>query len=232
MKKIIRSYLAFTSKGYRIAAVICLPLAFLILRVILTLLADDPDLYIFLFSEDCMSIILLELMADRWIFGGICGKDSPRIEYLRTSGRGEQAIRNALIGDLLRRFVWMMIYACIIFALTGQIRTFSSTLSIYIVITAMLNFIRYIKTATYQQLLAFFTALIYFLCEMSFTIANYIDEGYAPAARWALPLLAVIAIVVSILTLRHMMFHIEENRYCMKRSLPEHLLHRERKETL
>ncbi|MCD8333435.1 MAG: hypothetical protein LUB60_04850 [Clostridiales bacterium] len=230
MKKIIQSYRAFAPKGYRIVALMVLPLAILALRVFLTGLTSDPDDYIYLLSLDYISIILLELIADHWLFGGICGKDSPRIEYLRTSARGEESIRRALTGDLLRRFVWLSVYACVIFALTGQIRIFLSILSVYTIVTAMLNINRYFQTAVYRQLFASVVIIFYSMFEIGISVSGYTNDGYAPVPLWKLPVMAAIAVIVSILTLRHMMFHVRENRFDQKLSAADCILRRKRKE--
>lgn len=99
MKKSIKSYLVFTSVFYRIVMYLLIPAALLGIafwvgtagNVALTLLAGI--------------LPMAEIISDSWVFGGIQTKESVKMDYLKTSARGKNILRNALIMDMVRRFL-------------------------------------------------------------------------------------------------------------------------------
>ncbi|MCD8217863.1 MAG: hypothetical protein LUD01_07450 [Clostridiales bacterium] len=207
MKKITQSYLAFTSIAYRVLALIIFPLGIVVLQVAMKPFLSDPgyaDYYLPIWL--CwIPVFLLEFLADRWLFGGICGKDVCFPACLQTSSRGLQFMRNSFVGDLLRRLIWLLIYACVSYALTGKIGLFSAELIAYICITALLNLIRHIQSNVNSLNI---TWIAVSLCS-GFTATFYVLTDTTPAARRSLPVLATIAVFVSALTLRHMMSRVE-----------------------
>lgn len=211
MKNIIQSYLAFTSTAYRILALFLFPLGILSLQIALTPFLSDPgngENY-FAIWLCWIPIFLPEFLADRWLFGGICGKEPCFPTCLQASSRGLVIIQSAFIGDLLRRLLWLMIYAGVSFALTGKIGLFSAEFIAYICITSLLNLTRRIQSHIYSLNIAWIAVIF---CS-GFTATFYVLTDASPAARRSLPVLALIAIPVSVLTLRHMMSRIESSYY-------------------
>ncbi|MCD8149839.1 MAG: hypothetical protein LUE92_09825 [Clostridiales bacterium] len=203
MKKITQSYLAFTSIAYRVLALIIFPLGILALRIAMTPFLSDPgyaDNYLLIWL--CwIPVFLLEFLADRWLFGGICGKEMCFPTFLHTSSRSLAFMRNTFIGDQLRRLIWLMIYAGVTFTLTGKIGMISAELIAYICITILLNLIRHIQSNVNSLNITWIAVLP---CS-GFTATFYVLTDSTPAARRCLPILALIAVFVSVLTLRHMM---------------------------
>lgn len=96
----IKSYLVFTSFRYRI-------LVFGVLPVLLIGLQFLPigEWATLRNIATVMTLIMVEAVADYWYLGGIQDKDVEKIDYLKTSPRGMDVMRNALRFDLVRRLL-------------------------------------------------------------------------------------------------------------------------------
>lgn len=103
--KTIKGYLVFTSLVYRIVMFGILPLGLIAVYICAGLLTGD-DVGI-LFTVMPFLIVIVEIVADTWMFGGIQGKDAAKIDFLKTSPKGMGLLRNALAMDLLRRFLFL-----------------------------------------------------------------------------------------------------------------------------
>lgn len=100
MKRKINSYVVFTSFLYRIAMFGIVPavlLAIYVFCVKVMGISFIPYLPIFM--------IMIEIIADNWMFGGIQGKDAEKMDFLKTSNCGMRVIEDALGLDLLRRLL-------------------------------------------------------------------------------------------------------------------------------
>ena len=104
MKDRVRSFLVFTTLGYRI-------IAFLVIPVIGIWLGH-------IFAKEFMMpgylltvhlLVSVEIMIDHFIFGGICAKDVSHLEYLKSSKRGEWVTESALIGGMVRILLTMIV---------------------------------------------------------------------------------------------------------------------------
>lgn len=113
IKKKIKRYLAFTSFAYRVG--VCAAAALLLaMGVSAGSLLGEMGLM-------CTAAFLTmaEVFSDHWLFCGLQAKESHKMDFLRTSGVGMEAIRDALIMDLLRKFLtaWGILAAS--YLLTG-----------------------------------------------------------------------------------------------------------------
>lgn len=103
MKHKIKSYLVFTSHWYKIIMFIVMPVVLLGIQVfVATMFPVLRDICILLFV---MILVLVETIADYGFLGGIQEKGSEKIDYLKTSPRGMEVMRSALVMDLVRRFL-------------------------------------------------------------------------------------------------------------------------------
>lgn len=102
--KTIKGYLAFTSLVYRIAMFGILPLAFIALDIWAALKGQGYNVQVLLMMMHIL-IVMVEILADTWMFGGIQGKAAARIDFLKTSPKGMELLQKALIMDLVRRFL-------------------------------------------------------------------------------------------------------------------------------
>lgn len=106
MKNKIRSYLVFATGGYKIVMLVVLPVFLLGVDYMAAVVFRGSAMPAYI-----MLLIMAEVMADHWYLGGIQEKNSQKIDYLKTSPRGMQIMRNALVMDLLRRFVFLVVIA-------------------------------------------------------------------------------------------------------------------------
>lgn len=98
--KRIRSYLVFTSLGYRLILYLAVPL-FIVGIYVWAACASGVS-----FAAPMAAIlIIVEIMADHWFLGGIQEKGAEKLDYLKTSPRGVEVMKSALILDLGRRFL-------------------------------------------------------------------------------------------------------------------------------
>lgn len=110
MRQSIKSYLVFTSFGYRLILYLGIPLLFIGAELFMLEILEISGIMTLL----CM-LTFLEIMSDTWFLGGIQEKNAEKMDYLKTSPRGMSVIKSALVTDLIRRFVT----AAGIFAICG-----------------------------------------------------------------------------------------------------------------
>ncbi len=149
MKTALKSYKAFTGYFYRIMTFVLIPLIVLVVNVALSLFLEVKTDY---FLYECYLIILI--VEDYWVFGGICIKNPQKLEYIKSSKRGLQIMQNAIIADLVLKLVrlvllsvfymisWIMLFKATMDA-TLLCHTIRCTLMGYIVSVAALNMTRY-----------------------------------------------------------------------------------------
>lgn len=99
--KMIRSYLVFTSFVYRIGVLVAIPVA---LTVFSMLSSDFIVTHVSVFSV----WVFTEVFSDFWVFGGICSKEYVGFEYMKTSSRGRQVLKQAILGDCGRKILWIV----------------------------------------------------------------------------------------------------------------------------
>jgi len=104
MKDRVRSFLVFTTLGYRIIAFLVIPLIGIWLG---HMFAKEFMMPGYLLTAHLL--VSVEIMMDHFIFGGICAKDVSHLEYLKSSKRGEWVAESALIGSAARILLTMLV---------------------------------------------------------------------------------------------------------------------------
>lgn len=104
MRNRIKSYLVFTGFWYRLAVFLLAPLALIGLGLWIERMVWGGRMATGVIIAAVL-LPIVEIVSDNWLFGGIQTKDSMRLEYLKTSGRGMDILRAALWMDLLRKFL-------------------------------------------------------------------------------------------------------------------------------
>lgn len=119
MVKIIKGYLVFTSLFYRIIMFGILPVAFIALDICAAAFKGRNVQVLLIIMH--LLIVMVEVLADTWVFGGIQGKDAAKIDFLKTSPKGMGLLRNALVMDLVRRFLSLSVImaACVLIKSRG-----------------------------------------------------------------------------------------------------------------
>lgn len=100
MGKAIKSYLVFTSAVYRVVMYVLMPAGLVGLSAWSGSGVGEAAMLII-----TSLLTLFEILSDSWLFGGIQTKDREKMDFLKTSGKGIKTLKNALILDLVRRFL-------------------------------------------------------------------------------------------------------------------------------
>lgn len=208
--KRIKSYLVFTSLGYRLILYLAVPLAAagISLGCIKVFGAYDASLLVHL-------LILAEVLADHWFLSGIQEKNAEKLDYLKTSSRGMEVMKNVLVLDLARRFLELLL----ILVLCGLLSLLLGTgapgilegvvlpvLTIYVTSVIATVLARFGSTLQINFLAAYLAAVIGSVCY--FPAAFHI----LPAALFC-PVLAFLSLVVSVLAVKVAMKKVKEGYY-------------------
>lgn len=94
MIKMIRSYLAFTSKPYRVVLFLLAPVVVIGLQMLL----GSEWIYM-----EIMLLLYIETVADHFVFGGIAAKNMGFPEYIKASCHGREVFKMALAGNMVRQ---------------------------------------------------------------------------------------------------------------------------------
>lgn len=100
MRTRIRSYFVFTSLGFRVLAFFLEPVILMLVGMDITCLIGMPGYIIVPFFY-----MVVEIMLDYMMFGGICAKEVSHLEYLKCSTKGEKIMSTVLAGHLLKVFL-------------------------------------------------------------------------------------------------------------------------------
>ena len=211
MKKMVQSYLVFTSRAYQIVSLVILPALFLVLSLILFPRHGQGN---GIYPENYFGayVITFEIVSDFRVFGGVCNKENKGLEYMKTSKRGLSILQKGMVGDLIRRFIYMLGYGCICAVWSGNLQNIVSMLVAYTIAVLSFNLTRYMMIWQIQMLLAMGAAVLYevafFLCwlvaqnRIGHTVL-FVEMGVG----------AVLAVVASIVTLWHMMHRMKGSYY-------------------
>ena len=100
MKHRIKSYLVFTSFIYRICMFLAVPV--IVTGIALWSVGRFGNAAM-IFAAVLLPMV--EIISDTWLFGGIQTKDMDKLDYLKTSHRGMEILRNALSMDMARNLL-------------------------------------------------------------------------------------------------------------------------------
>lgn len=107
MIKQIKSYLVFTSLPYRLLVFLLLP----ILVIGIQMLMGKELLFVAM-----ILMFYVEVISDRFVFGGIAARNVGFPEYIKASCSGRKVLTRALAGNIIRQFVES---AAVLFVSTG-----------------------------------------------------------------------------------------------------------------
>jgi hypothetical protein len=205
MGKMIKTYRVFTKPLYRVLMLLVVPLALVALGV---LLGE---------AIAAVAYIMIDVIADYWVFGGICSKYSEKLDYIKSSQRGDEFLKKGMRLDRARSFLEL----AVIFAMTAAIRVAAGTpygfsdgflmdataaLTAYTTATLAYNASRYVETLQLLLVVAYAGAILgLLLC-----IGCYFLAVQVPILILVL-LLAVAAVLVSFFTEKHMMYRLKKS---------------------
>lgn len=173
MKRMIKSYHAFAPWIWRWGM-------FLLLLVMIAFELVSP-LWLIGFPSEMITLMvwmITEILADYWVFGGICQKGAGKIGYLQSSEKGMQLVKDSLWMDMIRKGVTMvllMAVPCVAaifpFGGTGQMRLplfFDIVIFLggFCIIEFTLNIVRYFGMWNYYVAASSLVILIGMLVSM------------------------------------------------------------------
>lgn len=101
MKRALKSYWAFTGKGYRIVVLFLFPLLAVLVPVITGII--EPMLLIIALIGYYIIFMIAEPLSDFWFLGGFYSKNKGAMEFMQSSNRFASVIKDVVVVDLLRR---------------------------------------------------------------------------------------------------------------------------------
>lgn len=209
MKETLKSYLVFTSLGYRIWALIIIPLIFAGLAELLL----GYDELAGAVTGICCCIVMIEIMTDYWLYGGICVKNTRSMEYLKTSVKGKVVLQKGLIMDLVRRFVYLFLFSLLCVLRSGNMEYFVTGMTSYLIVVIALNISRYLPSVQMQLGVSMCGMFLYLLLQIAFASAVRASSDKIQTIIIELIILGVAAIASSILTVWHAMYRVKGSYY-------------------
>lgn len=101
MKRALKSYWAFTGKGYRIVVLFLFPLLAVLVPVITGII--EPMLLLIALIGYYIIFMIAEPLSDFWFLGGFYSKNKGAMEFMQSSNRFASVIKDVVVVDLLRR---------------------------------------------------------------------------------------------------------------------------------
>lgn len=217
-----KSYFVYTPYTYRIIMFIGLPVFLFGLQLVIW--GFGKNINVELASRVCVILtqsflIVTEVVSDSFLFGGIQSKDAEKMDFLKTSTRGMQFMKNALTMDLIRRF-------CTALGIIGAEVVIFRVAGVNII---QGNVLRQINVVLFIVLTTYLFAVLGVVLSRSFgylllnAALGYAMSAFAGAC-WALPkensyvvvydvVLILLCIGLSILTVRTAMKKVEGSYY-------------------
>lgn len=117
MRTTLKSYLVFTSFFYKLVLFLALPIG--MMGVVFWAGVHTYEAGLMLLA---LLWPMAETLSDSWLFGGLQTKDTEKLDCLKASGNGRRVLRDALIMDLIRKFLSILIMMGICLTGIGVIR--------------------------------------------------------------------------------------------------------------
>lgn len=210
MKKKIKNYLVFTSRIYRLLTFVLVPAALILLQIILPL--ENMVLRTFFIA---LLYPVAEVVADYWVFGGIAVKRTAQAEYIKTSERGISIIRTALVTDMLRWLVTMVLLFIVCMAVhvcmggTLELDKNHLVTNLLLIVTA---YFMIVSECTIVRHLDGLQANLLVACYASVILPGVMYVGVYQVYI-ALALMLLLSVVSSILGVKMVIKRVEESYY-------------------
>lgn len=209
----IRDYKVFTSKAYKIAFLLIEPIVFM-MGIFIACVFRHIDIAIAVFAIFMMA----EIFQDYFSIGCICKKNDMGMEYIKTSFRGKQLIKNAIIVDNIVKVIKPLIVAVVgtmPYVLYEGMMPFGSILInlMFAVILALdcsfisiasTNITRYIDTFNIMGISSIPIIAVGILLLIPLSMLGYL---VAPI------IMIILVVVASVGTLMHMNYKIEKSYF-------------------
>lgn len=202
MKKMLKSYFVFAPVSYRVVWMILVPL----LQIGVEALAGWTGvvaLCVILLGY----IVITEVLSDWFFLGGLCAEKDSVVKCFRTSTGGRRLLRDVLCMDLVRKFLYSVLYGAVFAGMTGDCLGILAGILLYLVAVAVLNGSRYVSVFQMHLLISMAACIVYsILLGGGWIVVSAAGEN-APGVLAALCLLALAAAaVLSVVTVKRMLW--------------------------
>lgn len=215
MRRYIRSYHAFwpVKTWMKLCVYLLYPL---VIITALWFLSHKLGYYpVICMGFACSFVVMVEIILDYFVFGGIASKETNRLEYLKTSVKGINLLKSSLITDAVRRFlsIAIVIIGSYLAIACRQQMDYQYTLlqllvcifSTYLLTEAGLLFTRFFINWWVNM------AVIYILNNIAVTIGIFVSTWNIPI--WALVLLVLLGMGITLTGRRLILKRMEESYY-------------------
>ncbi len=189
MKDYIESYHMFLpDRKFRFLLYMVYPLAVWVLLYIESIFLNGSFILVFTAAT---VIIVVECLADFFVFAGYARKESGRNEYLKTSVKYTQLLKKAILSDIVRRILSTLLIISVTAAvLKVQLRL---TISAYFFITVALFSLRFFDFFAAYNFITIIVVMLY----ISFNVF-ILDKSILTIASIVLIILSLLLILLHI----------------------------------
>ena len=202
MKKIWKSYAVFSSWIYRLMTLLVIPVVFMLVNANTSMIGFK--LFIGL-------ILTYEVINDYWLFGGICSLEGCNVESLKLAKAGKNVFRDALVMDLIRRFVYLLGAGVIAYVKLRMFSLLLTAMAGYIALIIVLNVTRYMSTFLLQISMSQMAVALYHLIMLLGSDFDTIDS--AGLRGTIMMLLLVVSAALGVATVVHVQGRWKESYY-------------------
>lgn len=211
MRKAWKSYKVFASFEHRLMVLLIIPLAIFGVMELLIRKFGVPSILI---QTAVLSLILMyEMLNDYWMFGGICSREGGRMECLKLSLRGNKVLELAVIFDLVRRWLYLMIFGLVCYMHTGIWQIFVVVQIAYIAIILTLNISRYLMVFLLQLMVTGIGIAIYNILVMGLFMVEDFWKGTITFQIGIAAGIFIVCVVLGLLTVVHIRYRWKESYY-------------------
>lgn len=201
MKKMLKSYFVFAPVSYRVVWLILVPLLQIGAEVLVGWIG-----FFALCAIVLGYIVITEVLSDWFFLGGFCAEKGGVVKCVHTSTEGRRLLRDVLCMDLVRKFLYSVLYGAVCAGMTGDCLGILAGILLYLVAAAVLNGSRYVSVFQMHLLLAMAACVVYSILLGGGWMAVTAAGESAPRVLAALSLLALAAAaVLSAATVKHML---------------------------
>jgi len=174
MKRLFKSYFAFTSVSYRILWMLLIPV--ILYGFALMAVSVEGGVRYALRIVPISYLVTAEILSDYFFVGDICADGGKHMVCLQTSVRGSNVLKCVLWGDLLRRLFYCVAYGVVCLTVYDDFFGIIEGLLIYIWTVLATNVTRYVsgfmQTMAIGMVAAGVFAAGYGLCVVLFTFGG------------------------------------------------------------
>jgi len=210
----VKNYFAFTSWVYRLVVFFLMPLLSILYGNLGVITGGEVPGIVFQLPV-FMLVIVVECITDYWFMGSFYSKHNSSLEYLQTSNRFKNIIKDVVVVDIIRRFITGIalygVFVIIAWVVGEPLHFYQgfAFLPLYSFVMVMIaNFIsRHFNIVQYVYLAATLTMMV---TALGFVPMEIVTEN---VTFWTLGILLVLCVVVSVITVWYSLKKVRDSYY-------------------